>query len=176
MLHIPAREANRVLITSQGITTLARYGVEGETPDVRRAALRCVANALLLDGKMRQVFVDTGYGSKLSDMLKVCLLCNLTYSKTDSVKQAEDSEDEMVASRILFYTTYDTTMDFGDLIKSYQLADNVAYVSLMPYLQLFNILIFTATGPPRETVPENGTEAIITNGRIGTDRHPQADI
>ncbi|CAG8098381.1 unnamed protein product [Penicillium olsonii] len=59
---------------------------------------------------MRQVFVDTGYGSKLSDMLK-----------------AEDSEDEMVASRILFYTTYDTTMDFGDLIKSYQLADNVAY-------------------------------------------------
>lgn len=50
---------------------LGRYGVEGETPDVRRAALRCVANALLLDEKMRQIFVDTGYGSKLSEMLKV---------------------------------------------------------------------------------------------------------
>lgn len=51
---------------------LGRYGVEGETPDVRRAALRCVANALLLDEKMRQIFVDTGYGNKLAEMLKVC--------------------------------------------------------------------------------------------------------
>jgi hypothetical protein len=51
---------------------LGRYGVEGETPDVRRAALRCVANALLLDEKMRQIFVDTGYGNKLAEILKVC--------------------------------------------------------------------------------------------------------
>jgi hypothetical protein len=48
-----------------------RYGVEGETPDVRRAALRCVANALLLDPKMRQAFVDTGYSGKLAEKLKV---------------------------------------------------------------------------------------------------------
>lgn len=63
-----------VLTTGQGITTLTRYGVEGESADVRRAALRCVANALLLDGKMRQVFVDTGYGGKLADALQVWLL------------------------------------------------------------------------------------------------------
>lgn len=50
---------------------LGRYGIDGETPDVRRAALRCVANALLLDEKMRQIFVDTGYGSRLAEMLKV---------------------------------------------------------------------------------------------------------
>lgn len=50
---------------------LARYGIDGETADVRRAALRCVANALLLDAKMRQVFVDTGYASKLAERLKV---------------------------------------------------------------------------------------------------------
>ncbi|CAG8033201.1 unnamed protein product [Penicillium salamii] len=122
-----AKVTNRVLMIFQGITTLARYGVEGETPDVRRAALRCVANALLLDGTMRQVFVDTGYGAKLADMLKVCLMRTLTDYETDSMKQAEDSEDEMVASRILFYTTYDTTMDFGELIKSHGLADNVAF-------------------------------------------------
>lgn len=55
----------------QGISILTQYGVEGETADVRRAALRCVANALLLDAKMRQILVDTGYGNKLADMLKV---------------------------------------------------------------------------------------------------------
>lgn len=56
----------------QGVNILVRYGVEGETSDVRRAALRCVANALLLDPIMRQAFVDTGYGGKLAERLKVC--------------------------------------------------------------------------------------------------------
>lgn len=50
-----------------------KYGVDGESPDVHRAALRCVANALLLDAKMRQIFVDTGYGEKLAENLKVLL-------------------------------------------------------------------------------------------------------
>lgn len=48
-----------------------KYGVDGESPDIRRAALRCVANALLLDAKMRQVFVDTGYGGRLAENLEV---------------------------------------------------------------------------------------------------------
>lgn len=48
-----------------------KYGVDGESPDIRRAALRCVANALLLDAKMRQIFVDTGYGGRLAENLKV---------------------------------------------------------------------------------------------------------
>lgn len=48
-----------------------KYGVDEDTPDVRRAALRCVANALLLDEKMRQTFVDTGYGDRLAENLKV---------------------------------------------------------------------------------------------------------
>lgn len=52
---------------------LMKYGVGGESPDVRRAALRCVANALLLDAKMRQIFVDTGYGDRLAENLKVLL-------------------------------------------------------------------------------------------------------
>jgi hypothetical protein len=50
---------------------LSKYGVEGESPDVRRAALRCIANALLLDPNMRQTFVDTGCGGNLAEMLKV---------------------------------------------------------------------------------------------------------
>ncbi|KAJ5834815.1 Guanine nucleotide exchange factor Ric8 [Penicillium robsamsonii] len=98
------------IYSQNGINKLVRYGVEGETPDVRRAALRCVANALLLDPKMRQAFVDTGYGGKLAERLKT-----------------EDSEDEMVTSRILFYATYNTTLDFKDLVKSHALGDNVNY-------------------------------------------------
>lgn len=60
-----------ILTTRQGIKLLAQYGLNGETADVRRAALRCVANALLLDTNMRQAFVDTGYGGKLAERLKV---------------------------------------------------------------------------------------------------------
>ncbi|KAJ5675474.1 hypothetical protein N7462_008371 [Penicillium macrosclerotiorum] len=95
---------------SDGIGILAQYGVEGETPDVRRAALRCIANALLLDAKMRQLFADTGFGGKLAQRLKT-----------------DNSEDEMVISRILFLSTYDSTMDFEILIKNHSLGDNVNY-------------------------------------------------
>lgn len=49
-----------------------KYGVDGEIADVRRSALRCVANALLLNPNMRQVFVDTGYSGRLAEGLKVC--------------------------------------------------------------------------------------------------------
>lgn len=55
----------------QGIELLVKYGVNGETPEICRAALRCVANALLLDPRMRQVLADTGYGGKLAEKLKV---------------------------------------------------------------------------------------------------------
>lgn len=50
---------------------LSKYGLEGETSDIRRAALRCIANALLLNSDMRQIFVDTGYGPKLVERLRV---------------------------------------------------------------------------------------------------------
>jgi hypothetical protein len=35
----------------------------------------------------------------------------------------------MVTSRILFYATYNTTLDFADLIKNHTLGENVNYVS-----------------------------------------------
>ncbi|KAJ5173011.1 hypothetical protein N7492_005604 [Penicillium capsulatum] len=94
----------------RGIETLVRYGLEGETGDVRRAALRCVANALFLNPEMRQVFVDTGYGGKLAEKLKT-----------------DNSEDELVTSRILFFSTYGTNLDFEDLVKNHSLAENINY-------------------------------------------------
>ncbi|KAI2792388.1 hypothetical protein POX_b02425 [Penicillium oxalicum] len=98
------------IYSSEGIKLLAQYGLNGETADVRRAALRCVANALLLDTNMRQAFVDTGYGGKLAERLKT-----------------ENSEDEMITSRILFLSTYDSNLDFDALIKNHSLGDNVNY-------------------------------------------------
>ncbi|KAJ5480717.1 hypothetical protein N7539_006611 [Penicillium diatomitis] len=95
---------------SDGIELLARYGLEGETVDVRRAALRCVANALLLDASMRQVFADTGLGGRLAERLKT-----------------DNSEDEMVTSRILFLSTYDSNLDFEVLFKDHSLGDNVNF-------------------------------------------------
>ncbi|KKK19293.1 hypothetical protein ARAM_001132 [Aspergillus rambellii] len=98
------------IYSKRGIEILSKYGVDGETNDVRRAALRCVANALLLDENMRQIFADTGRGGKLAEMLK-----------------CDSSEDEMVISRILFLSTYDTNMDFEVLINEHSLGDNVNY-------------------------------------------------
>ncbi|KAI9371012.1 guanine nucleotide exchange factor [Aspergillus egyptiacus] len=96
------------IYSERGINILSKYGVDGETTDVRRAALRCVANALLLVSSMRQLFVDTGRSGKLAEMLK-----------------CDSSEDEMVISRILFLSTYDTNLDFDDLIKNHSLGDNI---------------------------------------------------
>lgn len=60
-----------LLTCDQGIDILSRYGVEGETVDVRRAALRCVANALLLVPQTRGYMMATRRGGRLAEMLKV---------------------------------------------------------------------------------------------------------
>ncbi|KAH8700246.1 guanine nucleotide exchange factor [Talaromyces proteolyticus] len=96
------------IYSDKGINLLARYGFEGETLDIRRAALRCIANALLLNKDMRQVFVDTGYAGRVAEKLKT-----------------EISDDEMILSRILFLTTYDTNIDFSVLITKHSMADNI---------------------------------------------------
>lgn len=46
--------------------------------------------------------------------------------------QSENSEDEMAISRILFLSTYHTTMDFQKLINDHALAANIHYVSYLP--------------------------------------------
>lgn len=61
---------------------------------------------------MRQLFADTGKGSKLAEMLK-----------------CDSSEHEMVISRVLFLSTYDTNMDFHDLISNHNLGENINHVS-----------------------------------------------
>ncbi|KAL4893866.1 guanine nucleotide exchange factor [Aspergillus ambiguus] len=98
------------IYSNRGMEVIGKYAVDGESPDVRRAALRCIANALLLDPNMRKTFAETGYGGKLAELLR-----------------SDSSEDEMAISRILFLSTYDPTMDFKKLIDEHSLADNVIH-------------------------------------------------
>lgn len=46
------------------------------------------------------------------------------------MSQCDSSEDELVISRLLFYCTYNTTVDFGELISKNSLLDSIIYVSL----------------------------------------------
>jgi len=101
------------LYSKEGIDILAQHGVNGDTLDVRRAALRCIANACLLNEGMRQVFVDTGFSGKLAERLK-----------------CENSEDEIIIARILFLTTYDTNLDFDIMIRKHGLGDSINWVRL----------------------------------------------
>lgn len=158
---------------------MARYGIEGETADVRRAALRCVANALLLDSSMRQVFADTGYGGKLAERLKVRISLSITSTWDLSLTgpsnlQTDNSEDEMVTSRILFLSTYDSNLDFEVLINKNSLGDNVNYVRVLTAHSCAFRLTRTATIPTRETIPQVWPTSIDADGRTGAYRYPKA--
>lgn len=59
---------------------------------------------------------------------------------TDKPMQVDNSEDEMVTSRILFLSTYDTNLDFESLIKKHALGDNVNYVC--PTASLSHLCIY----------------------------------
>ncbi|KAL2376448.1 hypothetical protein RJZ90_007508 [Blastomyces dermatitidis] len=86
------------IYSKEGIKVLAYYGCEGKSSTVSREALRCLANALLLKPSMRQIFVDLGHGPNLAEKLK-----------------EDNSDDEFLASRLLFLATYDTDLDFDKL-------------------------------------------------------------
>ncbi|KAK3110048.1 hypothetical protein LTR53_016073 [Teratosphaeriaceae sp. CCFEE 6253] len=96
------------IFTEKGIKVLSQYGLDDETPDVSREALRCLANAFLLNEPCRQTFVDLGYAPKASERLKL-----------------DNSDDEFLVARILFLLTYNTRVDFEQLVEQNALADSV---------------------------------------------------
>ena len=73
-----------------------------------REALRCIANAFLLDEACRQTFVDIGYAPKAAERLKI-----------------DNRDDEFLISRMLFLLTYNTKIDFETLVEQNQLADSI---------------------------------------------------
>jgi hypothetical protein len=68
--------------------------------------------------------VDLGYGPRAAEKLKVCMsfLCCLTH--VDQI-QNNSIDDEFLASRVLFLTTYETNLDYTQLVRDNELADNI---------------------------------------------------
>ncbi|KAI9754396.1 MAG: hypothetical protein M4579_004734 [Chaenotheca gracillima] len=96
------------IFSKEGIQTLCRHGLDGNTLSTSREALRCLANALFLKADTRQMFVDLGYAPKAVDRLK-----------------NENRDDEFLICRILFLTTYETDLNFDVLIDQHHLADHI---------------------------------------------------
>ncbi|KAF2136233.1 uncharacterized protein K452DRAFT_302920 [Aplosporella prunicola CBS 121167] len=96
------------IYTPDGIDTLARYGFFNSTAVTSREALRCLANALLLQPHTRQELVDLGFADKAAEKLK-----------------SDSPDDEFLASRILFLLTYETNLDFELLMKNNQLGETI---------------------------------------------------
>ncbi|OCK91543.1 uncharacterized protein K441DRAFT_664471 [Cenococcum geophilum 1.58] len=96
------------IFTKDGIETLARYSFESTSSVTSREALRCLANALLLQPKTRQILVDLGYGEGAAERLK-----------------NDNRDDEFLISRILFLMTYDTNLDYEKLVADHQLAESI---------------------------------------------------
>ncbi|KAI1261381.1 guanine nucleotide exchange factor [Xylariaceae sp. FL1019] len=97
------------IFTKAGIEMLTRHAFNSPSSTTSRNALRCLCNALFLEKKCRQMYVDLGYEAKACSKLK-----------------NDNRDDEFLISRIIFLTTYDTNAKLADLIDKHQLADTVS--------------------------------------------------
>jgi hypothetical protein len=88
--------------------TLAKFAFDSLSETTSRNALRVICNAMLLKPETRQTFVDLGYEPKACSKLK-----------TDSW------DDEFLISRLIFLTTYGTSIDLPKLIEKHQLAESI---------------------------------------------------
>ncbi|TGJ80865.1 hypothetical protein E0Z10_g7906 [Xylaria hypoxylon] len=96
------------IFTREGIEMLTRHAFDSPSSTTSRNALRCLCNALLLKKECRQIFVDLGYEAKVCNKLR-----------------NDSRDDEFLASRIVFLTTYDTDTKLEQLIDKYHLADSM---------------------------------------------------
>ncbi|KAG5981916.1 hypothetical protein E4U55_002535 [Claviceps digitariae] len=96
------------IFTENGITMLLRYAFHNNSSETARAALRVIANAMLLKPETRHMFVQESYPAQACARLK-----------TDCW------DEEFLLSRILFLSTYGTDIDLKTLIEDHQLADHI---------------------------------------------------
>jgi Guanine nucleotide exchange factor synembryn len=96
------------IFTKEAIETLTKHGLEGDAEVSSLEALRCLANAMLLEPKTRQIFVDLGYCGQAAERLK-----------------NQDSDNEFLICRILFLTTYDSNLDFDPLFDGNSLGESI---------------------------------------------------
>ncbi|KAK2061930.1 guanine nucleotide exchange factor synembryn [Colletotrichum caudatum] len=94
------------IFTPEGIEILAKYAFTSPSDSTARAALRVLANSMLLNPTARQTFVGLGYEELACKRLR-----------NDSF------DDEFLVSRVIFLTTYGTNVDLLALIQKHRLAE-----------------------------------------------------
>lgn len=97
-----------ILTCVQNISTLCQYGLDRDNGSSSHEALRCLANAFLLNEPSRQVFADLGYATKAAERLKT-----------------GDLDDEFLLCRMLFLLTYTTNVDLVDLTSKHGLSKSI---------------------------------------------------
>ncbi|ODA81511.1 hypothetical protein RJ55_00010 [Drechmeria coniospora] len=96
------------IFTKNGISMLLRHAFHSPCTGTVQAALRVLANAMLLKPETRQMFVDERFPPKASSELAT-----------------DNWDNEFLISRILFLSTYGTDINLLELIDNYQLADHI---------------------------------------------------
>ncbi|EMC99499.1 hypothetical protein BAUCODRAFT_153682 [Baudoinia panamericana UAMH 10762] len=96
------------ILTQKGLRILSRYGLDSDSSPSSREALRCIANAFLLNESARQTFVDLGYAPRLAERLKL-----------------DSNDEEFLVSRMLFLLTYSTDVSFQALVDKHSLAESI---------------------------------------------------
>ncbi|KAH7153147.1 guanine nucleotide exchange factor [Dactylonectria macrodidyma] len=96
------------IFTKEGISMILRHAFYSPSSKTARAALRVLANAMLLKPETRQIFVDMDFAPRACKELK-----------TDSF------EDEFLISRILFLSTYANKIDLKELVDKHRLAERI---------------------------------------------------
>lgn len=87
---------------------LMRHAFHSPSSVTAYAALRVLANAMLLKPETRQMFVDNGFAPRACTELKT-----------------ENWDNEFLISRILFLSTYGTNVDLPTLIEKHNLAERI---------------------------------------------------
>ncbi|KAM0255664.1 hypothetical protein ACHAQJ_005507 [Trichoderma viride] len=96
------------IFTREGISMLLRHGFHSPSSDTARAALRVLANSMLLKPETRRMLVDQGFATKACEGLKT-----------------DNWDNEFLHSRILLLSTYGTKEHLLDLITEHHLAENI---------------------------------------------------
>ncbi|KAM0430550.1 hypothetical protein ACHAPT_005899 [Fusarium lateritium] len=96
------------LYSEKGVTMLMRHAFFSPSTKTAREALRILVNAMVLRPETRQMFIDQGFARRACRELK-----GLNF------------DDEFLNSRILLLSTYDTTINIGELIDRYHLSEYI---------------------------------------------------
>ncbi|KAB5567027.1 guanine nucleotide exchange factor [Coniochaeta sp. 2T2.1] len=109
-LKVYGRDPNNAdpIFTKEGVETLTKHAFNNPSSTTSRNALRVLCNALFLRPETRQMFVDLGYEVQACNHLK-----------------NDNRDDEFLISRLIFLTTYNTTINLVDLVDQHRLAGSI---------------------------------------------------